>query len=422
MIKLSFPYGKDSVTLDVPEKNLMKVLRSHGAPPLKDLPQGVKKAVMNPIGSRRLCEIVQKGDRVAIVINDITRPVPNDHILPVVLEELAKGGIQEQDTAIVIATGVHRANTPEEIRQMVGLSVFNAVKIYNHDAFDPKLITTIGKTTDGIPISLNSHVAGAQRKILIGTITPHHGAGYSGGRKSIFPGVSSFETLKMLHGVEPIEPMMGKLDGNLLHKNALEAARVVGVDFIINTIPNGNDETCEVVAGHMEKAWEQGIVFCDRVCRQKVPEKADIVITCPGGFPRDFDLRQSQKAISVAEPLVKENGIIILVAKCSDGIGKEDLYELLKAAGSPQKMIDKFREIGFTASSRKAYMFARSMLKANIIVVADGVNPEKLKDMMMAHASSVESALELAFQRMGRNAKILAIPQADLLIPVLGNV
>ena len=420
MPKVSFPYGNDVVTLDVPSKNLMGVLKPQEVPPLKDLSQRVGEALRNPIGTRRLREIAQKGEKAAIVINDVTRPVPNDQILPVVLEELAGAGIREQDTAIVIATGVHRPNTPEEIRQMVGPSVFSAVNTYNHDAFDPKTIATMGKTTDGIPISLNRHVAEAQRKILIGMVTPHHGAGYSGGRKSIFPGVSSFETLRMLHGVEPVEPMMGRLDGNLLHKNALEAARVVGVDFIINTIPNGNDETYEVVAGHMEKAWEQGIVFCDRVSRQKVPEKADIVITCPGGFPRDFDLRQSQKAMSVAEPLVKENGVIILVAKCSDGIGKEDLYELLKAAGSPQKMIEKFREIGFTASSRKAYMFARSMLKAKIIVVTDGVDPEKLKEMMMTHAPSVESALELAFQKMGRNAKVLALPQADLLIPVVG--
>jgi len=420
MPKVSFPYGNDVVTLDVPSKNLMGVLKPQEVPPLKDLSQRVGEALRNPVGTRRLREIAQRGEKAAIVINDVTRPVPNDQILPVVLEELAGAGIREQDTAIVIATGVHRPNTPEEIRQMVGPSVFNAVKTYNHDAFDPKTIATMGKTTDGIPISLNRHVAEAQRKILIGMVTPHHGAGYSGGRKSIFPGVSSFETLRMLHGVEPIEPMMGRLDGNLLHKNALEAARVVGVDFIINTIPNGNDETYEVVAGHMEKAWEQGIVFCDRVSRQKVPEKADIVITCPGGFPRDFDLRQSQKAMSVAEPLVKENGVIILVAKCADGIGKEDLYELLKAAGSPQKMIEKFREIGFTASSRKAYMFARSMLKAKIIVVTDGVDPEKLKEMMMTHAPSVESALELGFKEMDRNAKVLALPQADLLIPVVG--
>ena len=420
MPKVSFPYGNDVVILDVPSKNLMGVLKPQEVPPLKDLGQRVGEALRHPIGTRRLREIAQKGEKAAIVINDVTRPVPNDQILPVLLEELAQGGIRERDIVIVIATGVHRPNTPEEIRQMVGPSVFKSVTATNHDAFDPKTIATMGKTTGGIPISLNRHVAEAQRKILIGMVTPHHGAGYSGGRKSIFPGVSSFETLRMLHAVEPIEPLMGRLDGNLLHRNALEAARVVGVDFIINTIPNGDGETYEVVAGHMEKAWEQGIVFCDRVSRQKVPEKADIVITCPGGFPRDLDLRQSQKAMSVAEPLVKEKGMIILVAKCADGIGKEDLYELLKAAGSPQKMIEKFREIGFTASSRKAYMFARSMLKARIIVVTDGVDPEKLKEMMMEHAPSVERALELGFKEMGRDAKVLALPQADLLIPVVG--
>ena len=179
-----------------------------------------------------------------------------------------------------------------------------------------------------------------------------------------------------------------------------------------------NGEIFAAVAGHMEKAWERGVVFCDQVCRHQVPRKADIVITCPGGFPRDFDLRQSQKAISLAELVVHENGVIILVAKCSDGIGKQDLYELLRDAGSPRQMIEKFRRLGFTASSRKAYMFARAMLKARLIVVTDGIDPGQLEEMMLTSAPTVEDALEISFQELGRNAKILGIPQADLLIPV----
>ena len=373
---------------------------------------------MHPIGCRRLKEIVRGGESVAIVINDITRPVPNDQILPIVLQELAQGGIRQQDIVVVLANGVHRPNTPDEIREMVGSSLFDSLRICNHDAFDPGRITTIGKTRDGIPISLNTYVAQANRRILIGMITPHHGAGYSGGRKSIFPGVSSYETLRMLHGVEPVQPLVGILDGNHLHVNALEAATVAGADFIVNTIPNLNGEVFAVVAGHMEKAWERGVAFCDQVCRLKVPRKADIVITCPGGFPRDFDLRQSQKAVSLAELVVRENGVIILVAKCSDGIGKEDLYELLKGAGSPQQMIEKFHQLGFTASSRKAYMFARAMLKARLIVVTDGIDRGKLEEMMLTYAPTVEDALEMSFQTLGRGAKIYGIPQADLLIPV----
>ena len=417
MARLNFPYGKESLSFDIAEKNLLKVLMPRDALSLKDLSQNVREVVLNPMGSRGLREIVKKGERVAIVINDITRPVPNDQILPVILEVLSKNGVQASDVVVVIANGVHRANTPDEIRAMVGSSLFDSLKVYNHDAFDSKTITTIGKTRDGIPISLNSFVAQADRRILIGAITPHHGAGYSGGRKSIFPGVSSFETLKMLHGIEPVRPQVGELSGNLLHRNALEAARVVGVDFIVNTIPNMDGEAYAVVAGDMEKAWEQGIVLCDRICRVKVPQKADIVITCPGGFPRDFDLRQSQKAVSIAEMVVKQDGMIILVAKCSDGIGKSDLYDLLKSSGSPQRMIESFRDLGFTASSRKAYMFARAMLKAQVILVTDGIDPNKIEDMMLTHAPSIEHALSLSFKKLGPNAKVLAIPQADLLIP-----
>ena len=419
MVRLNFSYGKGSLGFDIPEKNLLDVLTPREAPSIKDLTQNVGEAVTNPIGSRGLREIVKKGERVAIVINDITRPVPSDQILPVIVEVLLKNGVQERDIVVVIANGVHRANTPEEIRSMVGSSLFDSLKVYNHDAFDSKTMTTMGKTRDGIPISLNSLVAQADRRILIGAITPHHGAGYSGGRKSIFPGVSSYETLKMLHGIEPVRPQVGELAGNLLHRNALEAARVVGGGFIVNTIPNMAGEVYKVVAGDMEKAWEQGIVFCDRICRVNVPQKADIVITCPGGFPRDFDLRQSQKAVSIAEMLVKPDGMIILVAKCSDGIGKKDLYDLLKDAGSPQRMIKEFRDLGFTASSRKAYMFARAMLKAQIILVTDGIDPNRIEDMMLTPAPSVEHALNLSFKKLGPHAKVLAIPQADLLIPVL---
>lgn len=420
MTRFKFLYGKGSLTFDIPKKNLLNVLTPRDVPSIKDLSQGVREAVTNPIGGRGLREIVKKGQRVAIIINDITRPVPNDQVLPVILEELFKNGVQERDIVVVIANGVHRANTPGEIREMVGSALFDSLRVYNHDAFDSKTITTMGKTTDGIPISLNSFVAQADKRILIGAITPHHGAGYSGGRKSIFPGVASYETLKMLHGIEPVRPQVGEISGNLLHRNALEAARVVGGDFIVNTVPNVDGAAYKVVAGNMEKAWEQGVVFCDHICRVKVPQKADIVITCPGGFPRDFDLRQSQKAVSIAEMLVKQNGIIILIAACSDGIGKKDLYDLLKDSGSPQRVIENFQDLGFTASSRKAYMFARAMLKAQIILVTDGIDPSRIEDMMLTPASSVEHALNLSFKKLGPNAKVLAIPQADLLIPVVG--
>jgi len=419
MANLSFRYGTSSILFDVPDKNLLKVLEPNDVPPLKDLKRGVEEALRNPIGTKRLREIVRKGERVAIVINDITRPVPNDQILPVVLEELEEGGIQAGDTVVVIANGVHRPNTPDEIRQMVGSSINDSLKIYNHDAFDPTTITTMGKTAEGIPVSLNRHVAQADRRILISAITPHHAAGYSGGRKSIFPGVSSYETLKMLHGMEPVRPLLGELKGNPLHQNALEAARIAGVDFIVNVVPNGQGKTCGVVAGHLERAWERGVALCDCVCRRKVPQKADIIITSPGGFPKDIDLRQSQKAVSVAEMVVKENGTIILVSRCSDGIGREDLYELLKSAGSPQKVIEKFRKIGFTPSSRKAYMFVRAMLKARIVVVTEGIAPEKLREMMLEPASSVEEAVEWSFKRLSGGAKIVAIPRADQLIPVV---
>jgi nickel-dependent lactate racemase len=229
----------------------LKVLKPNDVPSLRDASRSVEEAVRNPIGTRRLREIIRKEERVCIIINDITRPVPNDQILPVVLRELSEGGIQEDDTVIVIANGVHRANNPDEIRELVENPLFNSLNVHNHDAFDSSMITTVGKTRDGIPISLNSRVAQAQRRILIGMVTPHHGAGYSGGRKSIFPGVSSYETLKMLHGVEPIRPMLGVLKGNPLHKNSLEAARVGGADFIVNTIPNMDGETYAIVAGHM---------------------------------------------------------------------------------------------------------------------------------------------------------------------------
>ncbi len=312
-MKLNFPYGKDSITFDVPEKNLIGILKPREVRPLKNFKSGILEAVMHPVGTGKLRGIVHRGERVAIVINDITRPVPNDQILPVVLQELVRGGIRQQDVTVVLANGVHRANTSDEIQEMVGSSLFNSLSIYNHDAFDPGMITTIGKTKDGIPISLNKVVAQADRRILIGTITPHHGAGYSGGRKSIFPGVSSYETLRMLHAVEPVQPMVGILGENHLHANALEAARVMGVDFIVNTIPSLNGEVFAAVAGHMEKAWEQGIAFCDQVCRRRVPRKADIVITCPGGFPRDFDLRQSQKAVSLAELVVQKPEVALQI-------------------------------------------------------------------------------------------------------------
>ncbi|HET7629379.1 MAG TPA: nickel-dependent lactate racemase [Bacillales bacterium] len=408
----NIPYGKRQLTfeLDVDIECLMTQKTS--VPTEKR--ELVKKAMKNPIGSAKLIDLARGKTNAVIVINDITRPSPSQLFVEEISRELNEAGIPDSKITLLVATGNHRANTKEELLGMIGREAYDRFTVINHDASDANQLVDLGETTRGLPVIVNRIVVESDLTILTGIITPHQSAGFSGGRKSIVPGVAGLKSLEMHHSfpIRPEYPVMGLMEKNTFHEEAVEAARKVGVDFIVNVVKNSDGAIVSVVAGDLVEAHAKGVEVCKEVWAVKVKEKFDVTIVSPGGYPKDFDMHQAQKALATAEMVTKPGGSIILVAECADGAGK--FAQLLVDARDPQEVIDYFKSAGFNSKnhSSKAFMYARVLQKHDIYFVTDQMAPVELKKMFFIPSSTIESAYHNAAAKCGRQPKTALIPYA----------
>jgi nickel-dependent lactate racemase len=271
---------------------------------------------------------------------------------------------------------------------------------------------------------VNSQYVKAELKIATGLITPHQSAGFSGGRKSVVPGISGIKTISTHHSfpIRPEGPAMGIIRDNPFHKEAIAAARLVGVDFIVNVVKNYRGEVVEAVAGDLEEAHARGVDICEKSWVRKFDSGYDVVFVSPGGYPKDIDLHQAQKAVSVAEQIINPGGTIVLIAECRKGIGK--FGAVLKTADSVETVIRNFYKEGFSGEGHtsKAYMFARACKKARVLVVTSEIDPGELSEMFMTGFASLQDAAAEALGNY-QHPKILCIPYAGECIPVLtGNL
>jgi len=413
------PLGRGSIEASVP--NLLAVMRPESIPGVSDPASCVGAALTDPIGCKPLAEMSRGHKDAVIVVNDITRPYPGQLLVLSIAKELARAGITDDRIPLVVAYGNHRRNTPSEIHGMFGDEVVSRFRIVHHDGGDEASLKYIRTTPGGVPLYINRVVAEASLKIVTGLITPHHSAGFSGGRKSIVPGVAGLKTLNVHHSlpIRPYEPAMGWYEGNAFHEEALFAARAIGVDFMVNTVDNADRELVAVVAGDVDLAHREGVKICERIWKVRIPEKADVVIASPGGYPRDFDLHQSQKALSCAEMAVKPGGILILCAEARDGIGKFGRW--LKDAATPEDVIERYKREGYTAeASSKAFMYARAFSKHKVMIVGCRVAEQELREMFFDPKPSLDAAISAAIAEKSAGATFIVIPYASDMYPVAG--
>lgn len=417
------PYGKGEIEIKIPASNYLATMMPQYRPGVKDEVQEIKKALANPIGTSRLKEIAQGKKSAVIVVNDVTRPTSNSKMLPPLLGELKEAGMKEEQITFLVATGTHRDNTSEELEGMLGKGILERFKVLNHHCQDEKIMVDLGKTKDRIPVVINRLFWEAEVKVLTATIAPHQAAGFSGGRKSVLPGLASLTTLKQHHGfhMRSEKPAMGWVEGNKFHENALEAAKMAKVDFILNTVQNHQKEITHVVTGDVEKAWWEGVKWSREIYEVNVPHPVEIVITTPGGFPKDIDLYQSQKSMAAAEVVVKEAGTVILPAECQDGIGARGFYEWMAAASCPQDVIDRFIREGYSIGASKAWLFSRCLKKADLVLVTRNIDNQTLKEMFTKRADTVEEAIEMALAKHGKKAEIILMRNGSDIIPRIGG-
>jgi nickel-dependent lactate racemase len=419
--EVELPVGEGKIKIHVP--NLLPYAAPEHMETVPDARAEVRRAIQNPIGTPRLKDLAKGKKNAGIVVNDITRPYVGKEMILELAAELNEGGLKDDQIFLVVAYGSHRINTHEELLKMFGEEVVSRFRFVHHKADQDDTLTIMGKTDGGVVVEINKEFAEAELKITTGCITPHQSAGFSGGRKSIIPGIAGFKSLKAHHSF-PIRPeytCYGWLDGNPFHEEALKAAYIAGVDFIVNSVENEDQELIYCVAGELNEAFMLGVEKCRKLWTIKIPQKPDVLIITPGGYPRDFDLHQSQKAVGCAELICKEGGMIIMFAEMRDGTGKPG--KVLAGSNTPQEIIDKFYKEGYNLSAlSKSYMWARAMKLFHISIIGSKVSNSELKQMFFETYDNIEEAIKKAFERYGENASFMVIPYASETIPDIVNL
>ena len=349
------PYGKGCKEICVAGD----VLAPRVAPPIADETAAVRDALEHPIGTVPLREVVRAGERVAIVVNDITRLTRTDLLLPPIIETLNAAGVPDRDIFIVFALGIHRRQTPEEQRLIVGDAIFSRIRCFDHISTDDAALVEIGVTSFGNRVEINREVWEADRIILTGEIIYHLIAGYSGGRKSLAPGVAGFRTTTFNHRMI-FDPncRSGKLDGNPAHEDLMEACRMADPDFLVNVVLSPEGKLIRVLAGHYEEAHREGCRTVDAMLRVEVAEPYDVVIASAGGFPLDIDLRQAHKGLENACQALRPGGAILFYAECPNGAGIKAFEDYVWRYNDESEMRVAL-ENEFVVGGHKAYWIAR---------------------------------------------------------------
>ena len=359
------PYGTGELTLKIPKQNYIGTLLPTYHSGVENEEAEIVRALKHPIGTETLNEIIKKknGTKTVVVVNDGTRPTVTYKMLPPLMKELEVCGIPDEDILILIATGTHRAVHEDEFEGLFGKGIADRYRVINHHCQDLENMVELGTTSQEVPVIINRLFCEADLKILTGSIHPHQGAGFSGGRKSILPGLTSLETLKLHHSYKfrSPEPAMGWMEGNPFHLAALEAAKMAKPDFILNLVQNQKKEITRAVAGDIEEAWMAGVQASREIFETETPKDADIVVVIPGGHPRDTNLYQSQKSMASAEMVVKKGGTIVLPVACPDGVGSDLFYEWMESATCPEDVVERFKAEGYNIGTSKAWLYSRCL-------------------------------------------------------------
>jgi nickel-dependent lactate racemase len=423
-MRVRLEYSRSGLEVELPDERVVRKLAYKDAPPLADPAGDLARVLARPNGTLPLAELAVGRTDACIVICDITRPVPNELILKPVLATLEAAGIPRAKVRILVATGLHRPSTPDEIVEMVGAEIAARYCIEDHHGQEINEHTYLGVSPRGVPIWIDSRYVRADLKITIGLIEPHLMAGFSGGRKLICPGIASLETVKVWHGPEFIEHPRadcGILDGNPVHEENTWIARHAGCDFIVNVVIDSDRRPLKFVAGDMEAAFLEGVEFVRQVVIDRVSEPVDIVVTSSAGYPLDTTFYQSVKGLTGALPIVKQGGTIILAAGMTEGIGSADFQALFREHPSLEAFVERI--LGkdyFRLDQWQLEELAKVRRKAKVKIVTDGLPAETIDGLFVESAPSVEQAVAESLAEYGPDATIAVIPKGPYVLAQVG--
>ena len=420
MRKIHLQYGTQGLSLDIDAPNVTLV-EPKFIPGLPDEHAAFQDAVRHPIGTAAIRDLVKATDKVAVVIPDITRPLPSDRLLPWLFQELSH--VPAANFTIINGTGSHRGNTPAELEKMVGPEVVKKYKIVNHTAHDEKTLLLAGKTIDGRTVSMTKEYVQADKRIVMGFIEPHFMAGFSGGYKGIFPAIADIEAITHYHRAAVIadpKSTWGVLEGNPTQEQIRRNGALLPLHFCINVTLNNKRQITGYYVGNALEAHRHGCAYAKETAMVACEKEFPVVVTTNGGYPLDQNLYQTVKGMSAAAQIIAQDGYILTAARCNDGFPSHGNFKkLLFEHGTPKAILDTVLAPGFSMFDQwEAQMLAMILVRARAGLYSE-ISDDEIRRAHVEPVKDVSARLEAELKKIGKDAPVAVLPEGPMTIPYL---
>jgi nickel-dependent lactate racemase len=412
---LNLPYGNRDLSFNLPSGwSLLSILAPLDPDPIKEPNLAIEKSLKNPVGCPSLLNLASNKKEAVIITDDKTRPTPTGKLIPVILGELKRAGIKEKDVTVIVGRGLHPKMTQKDIIDKLGKSVVDRVNVEDHDA-DSGCIS-LGRTSNNVTVSVNATLARSSLKIGLGSIFPHELLGYTGGSSIIVPGVASRETINRNHAlVGAFDAEFGGIRGNLIRSDSEEAARITGLNFIVNVVLNFGDEIHSVHSGDLVAAHREGVTVSERTYGAKIGSLADVAIASSN--PKTTTFGKGLKAVFAADLATKPGGTIILVSPCNEGISSSDVFSrMLLSNPGPEFLFKLLKEGTLPGESCVLYLFSLVKKRKKIILVSDGISQTEANKIGIGSAETIEDALAATRKKEGT---VYAMPRGSVTLPIM---
>ncbi|PKN28824.1 MAG: hypothetical protein CVU64_11415 [Deltaproteobacteria bacterium HGW-Deltaproteobacteria-21] len=422
-MKVDLFYGRSGLTVDLPDDLHVHIIRKHPMVPLTDPVQAVRSALVSPVGSPPLRELARGRKSVCILMCDITRPVPNGTMLPPLIDVLIRAGIPKEKILILVATGLHRPNEGEELREVVGSDeVFRSIRIENHFAKDKYAHVDLGKTSAGIPIILDRRFVEADLKIVTGLVEPHFMAGYSGGRKVVAPGIAYQDTILMFHMARVLEHASAAnciVAGNPLHEAQIEIVRAVGGIVSLNVVIDEERRIGFVNFGEIEESHLLAVEFMRKHAEVRVNRRFKTILTTSAGYPLDKTYYQAVKGMVGVMDILEPGGTIIIASECSEGMGSPEFVESQQflCRTGPERFMSVLEGREKARIDEWETEMLLKPLRTGTIQLYSSLSPSEAKDIFVQSISSVEKAVLECVRNHG-DREVAVVPEGPYVIPL----
>jgi len=429
-MKIKIPYGDDTLSFEIPKENILLVGEPKGEAGVRNQRAEISNALRHPIGSRSISQLVKPDSKVAVISDDFTRPTPSSQIVLVLLDELNRAGVKDDNVKLVIASGIHRKMTEDELISKFGNETLSRVSVIHHNADDETQLRHIGETTSGTPVWINKAVVEADFRVTIGLIEAHCYAGFGGGPKTIMPGVAGKKTIYFNHGnlARSEKATFGSLDGNPLWLDIVEVAEMVRLDMILNVVLDSKRRVIRAFAGDPIIAHRKGIGVFNEVYGINVPRRADVVIASANPKYQYFDLCLA--SILISGRIVRDGGTMIIAGQCPEGLGSSDIRRLYteslaRSWPTSEQYLEEIASGKYDyemADVSAIYKMLRVLERSEMIFVTDGLSEREANSLRLNWTRSIEHALEDAFRKHGNEAKVVILPFGGMCLPFISGI